>query len=73
MKDPAFKVGDPVRYSVDKQKYTVEAVTQTAGTPTERFYVIRLLGRYGWMSPFGAPAITHTLPEGYALQVLQKL
>lgn len=71
MKENPFKVGDQVKFAADGQLYIVDAVTQTAGTPTERFYVIRLLGKYKWLWPFGSPSITHTLPEGYALQTLE--
>lgn len=72
-KNQLFEKSQKVRFSVDNQVYTVEHVTQTAGTPSERFYVIKLAGRYAWLSPFGSPAITHTLPEGYAAETLSPI
>lgn len=70
MNEQLFERGQHVKYSVDNQRYIIEHVTQTAGTPSERFYVLRLFGRYSIISPFGTPAITHTLPESYAKNVL---
>ncbi len=72
--EPLFKQGARVKYSVDGLIYTVEHVTEVGGTPNERFYIIKLAGRYRWLWQFTeSPAITHTLPEGYAKKTLTLL
>lgn len=65
MREPIFAINETVAYTVDGLKYQVEDITNTAGTPQERFYTFRLLGRYsfGWI--YTPPAITHTFSESY--------
>ena len=72
-KNQIFEKGNQVRYLVDMQVYTVEHVTQTAGTPNQRFYTIKLHGRYLWLWNLDSPAITHTFSEDYAKENLELL
>lgn len=65
-----FKQGQSVLNKVDKLKYTIDFISKTDGTPGERLLVIRLAGRYKWLWTLTSPAITSTLPESYAKEVL---
>ncbi len=62
MNKAPFSEGDIIRFSVDGQKYKVDAVSpQSGGQPGERLYFIILYGRWPWQV-----MRTHLVPESAA-------